>query len=434
MAPRLTPVQLAAFSMPMLLFQAIELAWRTYLPAFLAQTVGLPIATIGSLLLFARLFDAAAAPTIGWASDRLTGALGARRTWMLIGAPLVSVGAVGLFTLPAGATFATVFAWAVTLHLGYALIVTPHGGWGLEIGTDSRERTRIQGMKVWLAAGGGVLIVAALSVAERGYAATRGEQMLVLAGIIAVLAPLTTILLTAFVRQPATSIRLASVAPVAQLRAILSDSQLATTLWLYLLTGFAEGASGAVLIFFIEDGLVLPGWASSLVLVQSVMMLLALPFWVRWSQQGDRWQVLLAIYTWQSITAVLGFFVPAGQATVAIAFLALRYATGAGEFVLLRAITAEGVARDAGVGRRTGASSYALFNVMLAGAMGVGGATVMSLLAASGYGQDVSATSGQQTIIRAAFLLPTILAGSIGCVLLLAFRRAQRSGARTAAC
>jgi Na+/melibiose symporter-like transporter len=428
MAPRLTPVQLAVFSLPMMLFQAIEISWRTYLPAFLTQTIGLSITTVGMLLLAARLFDAAAAPAIGWANDRLSGPFGARRTWMLLGAPLVSVGAISLFTLAPGSGVAKAFAWAAMLHLGYALIVTPHGGWGLEIGIDGRDRTRIQGAKVWLAASGGVLILLVLSIAERGYAATRATQMTLLAGMIALLAPLTTILLVSVVREPDLRRKAASISPLRQLRAIVRDPRLSLALWLYLLTGLAEGATGAMLIFFIEDGLELPGWASSLVLVQSVMMLLALPFWVRWGQRGDRWQVLVAIYTWQALAAMLGFFVPAGQPAFAIVFLVARYATGGGEFVLLRAVTAEGVARDAQAGRRTGASSYALFNVILAGAMGVGGGAILALLATSGYQHDAVITAAQRIAVRAAFLLPTILAGAAGCALLIASTRRQRLG------
>ncbi|EIZ77586.1 major facilitator superfamily protein [Novosphingobium sp. Rr 2-17] len=418
MSPRLTPVQLAVFSLPVMVFQGIEIAWRTYLPAFLARTVGLSLATIGGLLLLARLFDVAAAPVIGWASDRIIGSFGARRTWLLLGAPLVSVGALGLFRAPPGSSSLIILLWAFTLHLGYALMLTPHGGWGLEIGIDAQERTRIQGAKIWLAALAGGLILLTLATAERGYAASPADQLGLLATIIAVSAPLATLLLASVVREPPFRIVPASVAPIRQLSVILRDPRVVTVMSLYALTGLAEGASGAVLIFFIEDGLALHGWMSSLAFVQYPMMLMVVPVWLRWSSRCGRRQVLLAVYAWQMMVAIVGFAVPMAMPAAAAAFLILRYATGSTELILLRAITADGVARDAEAGRRTAASSYALFNLVLFGAMGVGGAGIMASLSAFGYGEGVVMPQ-QQFAIRLAFLLPTILTGSIGVMLLL---------------
>ncbi|MEG3166274.1 MFS transporter [Sphingomonas sp. PB2P19] len=421
MSPRLTPVQLVAFSLPVIVFQGIEIAWRTYLPAFLAQTVGLSLATIGGLLLLARVFDAAAAPVIGWASDRMSGKFGARRTWLLLGAPLVSVGALGLFRAPPGSPISIILLWALTLHFGYALMVTPHGGWGLEIGIDAQERTRVQGTKIWFAALGGGLILLTLATAERRYAASPADQMGLLAKIIAVLAPLATLLLTWVVREPTRRMVAAGVFPLRQLSGIMRDPSAGTVLLLYTLTGLAEGASGSALIFFIVDGLALRGWGSSLAFVQYPMMLIVVPLWLRWSDRRGWRQVFMTVYAWQMMVAIVGFAVPMAMPAAAAAFLILRYATGSTEFILLRAITADGVARDAEAGRRTAASSYALFNVVLVGAMGVGGAGVMASLSACGYGNGVVLPQ-QQFAIRLAYLLPTILAGFIGFMLLLGGR------------
>ncbi len=51
----------------MLTVQAIEIPWRTYLPALLTETVGLGLATVGGLLMAIRLLDMIIDPVIGWA-------------------------------------------------------------------------------------------------------------------------------------------------------------------------------------------------------------------------------------------------------------------------------------------------------------------------------------------------------------------------------
>jgi Na+/melibiose symporter-like transporter len=424
MTSRLTPVQLAVFSLPVMLFQAVEIAWRTYLPAFLSQEVGLSLGLVGTLLLAARLFDAAAGPAVGLANDHLAGVLGRRGTWMLLGAPLVSAGAIGLFTATSEASLALIIGCMLALHLGYVMIGTPHGGWGLEIGVDGADRTRIQAAKVWLAAVGGALLLLVLGVAERGYAATRSDQMLLLATILSVLAPLSVGPLVRLVREPERCSPARPVTRARSLRAVLGDGDLAAPLCLYMLTGIAEGASGAMLLFFVEDGLDLHGWASSLAFIQSLMMIVALPLWVRWSRRLGRYRVLLAIYAWQTMAATIGFALPSGSPAVAAAFLILRYATGAGEFVLLRAITADAVARNAAKGVRTAASIYAIVNVVLMASMGAGAAAAMTLLAHSGYGVGQSSGMAQQLAIRLIYLLPTALAGASACLLLVSRRTA----------
>src|SRR5262249_42223553 len=146
---RLGITALAIFSLPMVLIQAIEIGWRIYLPAFLAATVGLPLAAIGTLLLSVRLFDSLIDPFVAWASDQFPTRFGLRRPWMAASVPLVMLGTTGVFFAAPGTSMVAVAASCLVLHLGYTMLGTPHGGWALEIARDANERIRVMGAKQW---------------------------------------------------------------------------------------------------------------------------------------------------------------------------------------------------------------------------------------------------------------------------------------------
>ncbi len=160
---RISRVRLAIFTMPVLLFQAIEMAWRAYLPRFLTLDVGMTLGVVGALMLGARLLDAVADPLLGWVSDTVRTPLGLRRPWMLAGALLVPLGALLLFLAPPGTGLVRIVGASLLLHLGYSLIITPHGGWGLELSDDSHQRTRIMGAKVWFGLLGSLGLIALMA-------------------------------------------------------------------------------------------------------------------------------------------------------------------------------------------------------------------------------------------------------------------------------
>lgn len=126
---RLSLARLAIFSSPMVVVLAIELAWRVYLPSFFSATLGLSLATTGALLMAARLFDSVIDPAIGWASDRFPTRYGYRRPWLVASAPLIMLGAIGVFFVWPWTSLASLAVSCLLLHLGYMMLVTPHGGW-----------------------------------------------------------------------------------------------------------------------------------------------------------------------------------------------------------------------------------------------------------------------------------------------------------------
>lgn len=405
---RISRARLAIFTMPVLLFQAIEMAWRAYLPRFLTLDVGMTLGVVGALMLGARLLDAVADPLLGWLSDTVRTPLGLRRPWMLAGALLVPLGALLLFLAPPGTGLVRIVGASLLLHLGYSLIITPHGGWGLELSDDSHQRTRIMGAKVWFGLLGSLGLIAVMALMERSLAISRTSQMALLGWAIALLAPITVLAVIAMFQERPNlgSPAMARQKPLALFARILRDRSMRAILLLYIVTGVIDAAAAGSFLFLAEDALALESWGATLMLVQPVLALATLPVWSRISARIGRPRALMIAYGWQGVTAPLIFLIPDGQPLAFAAFLALRALGWGVDYMLLRAMVADladGQAQQAG---RLGGSYYGMSSVTLKLAMGLGGGGALWLIDLITRQSGIGATDAA---IRLAYALPAMI-------------------------
>jgi len=424
---RLSLVGLAIFSSPMVVIQAIEVAWRVYLPSFFATSSGLSLAMAGALLMAARLFDSIIDPAIAWASDRFPTRYGHRRPWLAASVPLMMTGALGVYFIWPWTTLPLLVAASLLLHLGYMMLVTPHGGWALEQARDGRERLRVIGAKTWFGVAGMIAIVTLPALLERGFAVDRQGQVAALGLFLLVACPLSVGLILRFVAEPdGPRSRAGDLAnPFRLFGNILRMPALRPILLLYLFTGFAESAASATFLFFIDDALALRGWGSSLLLLQSAAVLVTLPIWSRVADRIGFRPMLAMAYGWQFLVMPFALFLPAGALGPAIAFLIVRSLFSGVDFLLLRALVAEIVHDTASSGLRQGASCYSISNITLKIAMGGGTWCALSLI---GW-KDGSEPLVTATLVRAAFALPAALASGCAFVILLAMMRRRETNA-----
>lgn len=424
--PRISRLRLAAFTLPVVLFQAIEMTWRTYMPRFLVQDVGIALEVVAILLLGARLLDAFADPIVGWLSDTVRTPYGLRKPWMIAGALLVPFGALPLFLAPPGAGVAYVVAASIVLHLGYSLIVTPHGGWGLELSRDSHQRTRIMGAKIWLGVLGSIGLLAALAVLERGFAMPLRLEMTLLGWAIAGLAPVTVLAVVLFFREREAGEGGtgdgAVPGPLALLGIMARQPAMRAVLLLYVLTGIADAAAAGSFLFVAEDALGLKGWGAGLLLLQPLLALGTLPLWSRFSARYGRQRTLVLAYGWQAITAPLLFVVPAGEPLALAGFLMLRALGWGVDYMLLRAIVADLAGQGALGSQRLGGSYYGVSSVTLKLAMGVGGACALWLIDLTGkaFGESSAGLAA-----RIAYAGPLLLAALVALIVLASHKSAR---------
>lgn len=421
---RIGRLSLAAFTLPVLLFQAIEMTWRAYLPRFLHQDVGLALSAIAALVLGARLLDALADLLLGWLSDRIDTPFGRRKPWMLVGALLVSMGAPWLFLAPAGASMAAIVGASLLLHIGYSCIITPHGGWGLELSDDSHQRTRIMGAKVWFGLLGSLGLLAILAGLERGFAVSLRTEMGLLGVVIALTAPLTVLVPILLFRERPRPARPAAHMMVPPILKILAKPAIRPILLLYMVTGVADAAAAISFLFMTEDVMALPRWGAALMLIQPVAALIALPFWSRLSGRMERPAILMLSYGWQAICAAALMLMPSGALAGFAIILTLKGLAWGVDFMLLRAMVADVAGEDADTAPMA-ASFYGVSSIAVKLAMGLGGGGALWLL--GGVGEDVRATA-----IRLIFCLPTMVGGALAILILWTMTRSRLYAASAA--
>ena len=146
MTERLTLFTKISYAFPAFTLAVIGIPVYVYIPKFYTDTLGVPVAAAGLILLVIRLFDAFTDPLIGIASDRAHTRFGRRRPMILAGSLLVSASILFLFNPPGlASTGATAWfaAWVFLLFLSWTIVTVPYESLGPELTFDYNERTSL---------------------------------------------------------------------------------------------------------------------------------------------------------------------------------------------------------------------------------------------------------------------------------------------------
>ena len=242
------------------------------LPHYYASALGLPLATVGTLLLLVRLMDALAEPLLGRLSDLLY-----RRTvhavlWVAgAAALLLGGGMTGLFfpqVLGPTALATWMVAGLLFTCLAHSLLVIAHQAWGVRLGGDGVQRSRIV---AWREAPGliGVVTASALSVAWGAGTMLSVFTLALLAGWLALwLAP-----------RPAQA-----AAPALPWTAVwrpLWQAEFRRLLAVFLCNGIASAVPAALMLFFAQDRLqATPAQIALFLVLYFVSGALSMPGWL----------------------------------------------------------------------------------------------------------------------------------------------------------
>lgn len=125
----------------------VALPLYVILPNHYAREFGVPLATLGAVLLGARLFDALIDPLLGRLSDRLFAR--SARAVLGLGAIAALVLAMGfaLLFFPLVSAPSALVVWAslmlMVTYAGYSALSVSHQSWGAMLGGDEGQRSRI---------------------------------------------------------------------------------------------------------------------------------------------------------------------------------------------------------------------------------------------------------------------------------------------------
>ena len=116
-----------------------------------AKYYGFSLATLASIILLARLFDAISDPLIGYFSDRYHRRTGTRKPFLVAGGLLLLVSAYFLY-VPVGGdaygpstnvTVAYFTFWFMVFYLALTMFEIPHAAWASELARTSADKARI---------------------------------------------------------------------------------------------------------------------------------------------------------------------------------------------------------------------------------------------------------------------------------------------------
>jgi len=129
----------------------------TYLPTFYAIDMGLGLAVVGAAAVLGRLLDVVTDPFIGYLSDQTRTRFGPRKPWMAAGVVGFCLAIWFLLNPPEGAGV----LYLVLAGAGYFLFLTlldvPYSSVGLELSSDTRERTTLASAKAVFQVAGAIL-------------------------------------------------------------------------------------------------------------------------------------------------------------------------------------------------------------------------------------------------------------------------------------
>ncbi len=169
----LTETPLAMAAMPMALFIA----------PFYSRDLGLSLASVGTILMLARISDVITDPIVGQLSDRTRTRLGRRKPWILLGAPLL-LASVWMLFVPSPPVTSRYFGfWLVMLWLGWTFIGIPYYAWGAELSASYHERTRVASARTALGVVGTLvaILLPLLSGWITGYGYAMAESLRIVA-------------------------------------------------------------------------------------------------------------------------------------------------------------------------------------------------------------------------------------------------------------
>ncbi len=392
----------------------VALPLYVILPNHYAREFGVPLATLGAVLLGARLMDAFIDPLIGRFTDQLFArSIRAVLAWGAAAAVVLALGFALLF-FPLTREPSALIAWAsavlVLTYAAYSALSVAHQSWGAMLGGDEAQRSRIVSWREGLGLAG-VLLASVLPV---------------VAGL-----PLTTAVFVGALLAGWLAWSRA-VRPVPAPRTGSFDLWLPFArpgfrrlLGVFILNGIASAIPATLVLFFVQDRLqaprsVEPAFLGSYFLFAA----LSIPLWlqaVRRIGLARAWLcgmvLAIAVFIWAT---QLG----AGDIAAFIAVCALSGVALGTDLALPGAMLA-GVIADAGDRGKAEGAYFGWWNFATKINLALAAGLALPLLGLFGYSPGAREPGALQALVIAYCLLPCLLKLAAAAALYLLIIRKQ---------
>ncbi|MFO1070184.1 MAG: MFS transporter [Geminicoccaceae bacterium] len=395
-AGRLGLPTLAAYGALALPLAALNLPLYVYLPTFYAAVLGIPLATVGTILLVARLLDMAVDPVLGELADRLRTPLGQRRPLLLAAAPVVLFATWMLFVPAQGVGAGYLLVWSIVAYLSWTVMLLAYAAWGAELTGAYHERSRVSGAREACVILG--IVTAAALPAVLGVEPGSATALSALFWLTLVALPPALLLLLALVPEPPPPPQ-----PPLDLRAgiaaALSNRPFVRLLVAYLLNSLANGLPATLFLLYVEHVLGAASAAGLLLLVYFGAGMLSVPVWLQVSYRFGKSRTWAVSMLWACVVFAAVLFLGQGDVVAFAVICVLSGFSLGADLALPASMQADVVDLDrVATGRRRTGLFFAVWGMAtkLAGAVAVG--IAFPVLAAIGFttagGNDGTALTG----------------------------------------
>ena len=405
-AATLTPHQGLAYGLLGLPLAFVALPLYVLLPNHYANTFGMPLATLGAVLLGARLFDAITDPLLGRWSDRLFAR--SLHSALAVGAAsavVLALGLTGLFFPQVTGPQALVL-WALVFLLvtttAFSQLGIAHQAWGARLGGDELQRGRIVAWRE----GCGLVGVVLASVLPGLFGLPVMVSVFVIALALGWLAWTRAPRPNAVQRHSSAN---AAGKSTASLWHPWRSAPFRRLLAVFMLSGIASAVPATLVLFFVQDRLQATAAQEPLFLGSYfICAALAIPLWLkavaRWGL-ARTWLagMLLSIAVFASVVT-LG----AGDIWPFVAVCALSGAALGADLALPGALLAGVVAQQGDSGQHEG-TYFGWWNFATKLNLALAAGLALPLLGALGYSPGTRDPEALRTLALAYAVLPCAL-------------------------
>ena len=402
---------LIAYASPGLPIAVLEMPLIVYIVPFYAAELGLELAAIGGIFLIARMWDAITDPVIGNLTDRTKSKWGRRKPWVLCGAPLLMCAVVAFLSPPEEISKVYLGITAFLFYVAWTVVQIPYLSWGAELSRDYSERTRINGYRE-TARMFGVLIATLLPLVVLSSPDPSLREILgVFTVALLILIPLTTIF-AVWKTPPGIYVENQDNSLSKALKILPRNQPFMRLLFGVFCFWLGGAIFNTVIVFLFQHLLELPrGDFLKLVLLQYILGILFVPFWIKVANRFGRHRAL--VFGGYGFLVLLPLYLLAtpGVFWHAVVIFCIAGPMTSVIWVMPPALTSDAIEYGMVKGGADHAALYmAVYNFVMKMALAFGVGFAMPLLGAFGFNpMGENSESAMQGFVFVALILPLII-------------------------
>lgn len=284
----------------------------SFLTLYYTDSVGVSAGIIGTIMLLTRILDGITDIGMGVIIDRTHTKWGKARPWILFSAPLMAIGLILLFHVPAGfSDTGKIIYISITYMILATVIYTacnlPYSTLLSLIATKQEDRTSLSSIR-FICAMAAILVISYQTMTVVDKIGWGG--MSVVFGIIAMLLLIITFLGTRERCIEEKNNGKETVSLRESFKGLFKNKYFIFAALLFIINYASVGAASGIAIYYAKDVLGNAGIFGTLVLAGMVPVLLGLFLFPRFANRFGKWKCLVVGYILQAIGYILIFLMP----------------------------------------------------------------------------------------------------------------------------